>query len=104
MGTVFPSNASVTLSLTRRESALALKDVCERHRTPLKAAAIQFPLAHPAVTTVLSGAGSRAEFDENRRMFDFDIPAPLWDELRMEGSIRSDAPTPIGAGTLSPSA
>lgn len=88
----------------RLDRALALNALCDRHHTPLKAAAIQFPLAHPAVSTVLSGARTRAEFDENRQMLEFDVPAALWEELRGEGLIRPDAPTPADAGARSSAA
>lgn len=59
-----------------------LRGVCERHGVPLKAAAIQFPLTHPAVTCVVAGARSAAEVEENVRMFELDIPGALWSELR----------------------
>ena len=47
----------------------------------LKAAAIQFPLRHPAVASVLTGCRSVRELDENVRMFQAPIPSALWDEL-----------------------
>jgi D-threo-aldose 1-dehydrogenase len=58
-----------------------LREVCARHEVPLKAAAIQFPLQHDAVTTVLSGCRSVAELEENVRMLEVQIPAALWEEL-----------------------
>jgi len=61
---------------------------------PLKAAAIQFPLGHPAVATVLTGVRSVAELDENVRMFRFEIPRDLWQELRAEGLLPPEAPVP----------
>jgi D-threo-aldose 1-dehydrogenase len=59
-----------------------LRAICERRGIPLKAAAIQFPLRHPAVTCVVVGARSAAEVEENVRMFEMDIPGALWSELR----------------------
>lgn len=76
------------------ERAQRLEAVCQRHDVPLKAAALQFPLAHPAVTTVLTGARSVAELDENGKMFRHEIPASLWSELRAEGLLPEEAPLP----------
>lgn len=58
-----------------------LHATCERHGVELKAAAIQFPLRHPAVASVLTGCRSVAEVEENVRMFQVPIPDALWPEL-----------------------
>ena len=63
------------------ERALELEAVCSRRGVDLKAAAIQFPLRHPAVASVLTGCRSVAEVEENVRMFETPIPDTLWDEL-----------------------
>jgi D-threo-aldose 1-dehydrogenase len=63
------------------ERALALKSICERHGVPLRAAAIQFPLRHPAVTCVLVGARSPEEVDDAVAMSSVEIPDALWEEL-----------------------
>jgi D-threo-aldose 1-dehydrogenase len=76
------------------DKALRIKTVCDRHNVPLKAAAIQFPLGHPAVATVLAGSRSVAEVDENAAMLRHPIPADLWAELRHEGLIAPHVPTP----------
>ncbi|CAA9217281.1 MAG: L-fuco-beta-pyranose dehydrogenase [uncultured Chloroflexi bacterium] len=76
------------------EKAQRLKAVCDRHDTPLMAAAIQFPAAHPAVATVLTGVRSVAELEENERMARHAVPAALWASLREEGLIAEEAPTP----------
>ncbi|HEY3230221.1 MAG TPA: aldo/keto reductase, partial [Roseiflexaceae bacterium] len=78
------------------DKARRLDAICRRHNVPLKAAAIQFPLGHPAVVSVLSGARSVAELDENIAMFQTPIPAALWDDLRAEGLLDEAAPTPQG--------
>lgn len=74
--------------------ARAIDAVCQRHGVPIKAAALQFPLGHPAVATVLAGARSPEEVAENVAMQGFPIPAALWDELRAEGLIAPEAPAP----------
>jgi D-threo-aldose 1-dehydrogenase len=76
------------------DKARRLDAVCQRHGVPLKAAAIQFPLGHPAVVSVLSGARSTAELEENIAAFRVPIPAALWDDLRREGLLGEDVPTP----------
>jgi D-threo-aldose 1-dehydrogenase len=76
------------------ERAQRLRAVCVSHRVPLKAAAIQFPLAHPAITSLLVGPRSAAELEENLALLSVDIPAVLWEELRVEGLLPQEAPTP----------
>jgi len=63
------------------ERAAQLNAICKRHGVDLKAAAIQFPLRHPAVACVLTGCRSVAEVEENVRMFQTPVPDTLWDEL-----------------------
>jgi D-threo-aldose 1-dehydrogenase len=72
-----------------------LAEVCQRHGVPLKAAALQFPIAHPCVAAVLTGVRSRAELDENVELFDLPIPRELWRELKVEGLLADDASTPV---------
>lgn len=76
------------------ERAQRIQRVCDRHAVPLMAAAIQFPLAHPAVATVLTGVRSPAEMEENERMFRRPIPAALWQELRHQNLLPEEAPLP----------
>jgi D-threo-aldose 1-dehydrogenase len=76
------------------ERVRALEKTCARHDVPLKAAAIQFPLGHPAVTAVVVGARSPEEVEENDAMFRFNIPAALWSDLRAQGLLPAHVPTP----------
>jgi D-threo-aldose 1-dehydrogenase len=76
------------------ERARRIAGVCERHNVPLKAAALQFPLAHPAVTSLLLGARSVAELEENLTLLRIELPAELWTELRREALLPAEAPTP----------
>ena len=71
-----------------------IETVCRRHRVPLAAAALQFPLAHPAVRAVIPGARSAAEVRQNLKLLRTPLPAALWDDLRSAALLRSDAPTP----------
>jgi len=61
--------------------AQALEGLCREHGVPLKAAALQFPLRHPAVASVLTGARSVAELEENAALLDVAIPDALWAAL-----------------------
>jgi D-threo-aldose 1-dehydrogenase len=76
------------------ERVQRIEAACGRYGTPLKAAALQFPLAHPAVAAVIPGARSPEEVDENAAMVAFEIPGDFWSELRDEGLIPDAAPTP----------
>lgn len=78
--------------------ATRLETVCGRHGVPLAAAAIQFPLAHPAVVSVIPGALSPAEVDANAAHLRRSIPAALWQDLRQEGLIDPAAPVPAALG------
>jgi D-threo-aldose 1-dehydrogenase len=70
--------------------------VCERHGVSMAAAAVQFPLAHSAVSTVLLGARSSVELHEDLSLAGAPLPAQLWVELRDEGLLAVDAPVPGG--------
>jgi D-threo-aldose 1-dehydrogenase len=63
------------------DRARVLAATCEHHGVPLRAAALQFPLRHPAVTSVLAGARSVQELDDCLTQMACDIPAELWAEL-----------------------
>jgi D-threo-aldose 1-dehydrogenase len=76
------------------ERARRLAAVCERHGVPLRAAAIQFPLAHPAVRSLIAGVRRIDHLDEYPEMMRRPIPADLWAELRSEGLIPDEAPVP----------
>ena len=71
-----------------------ISEVCQRHGVPLRAAAIQFPLAHPAVVSLVAGVRSVGHLDEYPSFARLEVPTGLWDELRAEGLLRDDAPTP----------
>lgn len=74
--------------------ARAIAAACERHGTTLPAAAIAFPLAHPAVVSVCVGARSARQMEQNAELSRQPIPADLWSELKAEGLLREDAPVP----------
>jgi len=75
------------------ERTARIEAVCERQAVPLRAAALQFPLAHPAVDVVLVGARSAAEWLDALSMVQHPIPAAFWLDLREAGLLPDDAPT-----------
>ena len=94
-GDVFPPPHPFRLGLADvLDRARQIKAVCDRHGVPLKAAALQFGLAHPAVAATIPGPRSPAEVEENVRMVGHPIPADLWAELKAAQLIPGDAPEP----------
>ena len=76
------------------DRATRLAEVCDSFGVSLAAAALQFPLGHPAVAAVLTGARSTREVDENVHSMRSQIPSELWDALTEKGLLRADAPRP----------
>jgi len=76
------------------DRARRLAVVCDRHAVPLRAAAIQFPLAHPAVRSLIAGVRRIDHLDEHPELMRLPIPADLWTDLRAEGLIPAEAPVP----------
>jgi D-threo-aldose 1-dehydrogenase len=76
------------------ERAGAIEDVCAEFGVPLRAAALQFPLAHEAVAVVVAGARSAAEWSDCAAMMDHPIPAEFWLALKERGLLPPEAPTP----------
>jgi D-threo-aldose 1-dehydrogenase len=76
------------------ERAARLAAACDRHGVTLRTAAIQFPLAHPAVTGLIAGVRTAAHLDEYPAAMRGAVPPELWDELRSEGLISALVPTP----------
>ncbi|HEY6796758.1 MAG TPA: aldo/keto reductase [Kineosporiaceae bacterium] len=76
------------------ERATRIARVCEAHGTTLPAAAIAFPLGHPAVVNVTLGMESPDQVARNAALQGASIPAALWADLMSEGLLRPDSPTP----------
>lgn len=76
------------------ERALHLKSLADRHGTTLRAAALAFCAAHPAVASVLVGTRSAAEVHDCADQFETAVPAAFWQELRDTGLLPADAPVP----------
>lgn len=74
-----------------------LEALCARHQVPLAAAALQFPLAHPAVASVIPGLASVAQVEQTLGFYRTRIPPAFWAELRQSGLIAVGSPLPEGA-------
>lgn len=90
-----------TLTYDYREADAAVVDrlrrieaVCGRHGVPFQAAAIRFPLAHPAVRSAVLGMSRPERVAENLAWADAAIPVALWDDLKAERLLAEAAPTP----------
>jgi D-threo-aldose 1-dehydrogenase len=70
----------------------AMEHVCAAHGVPLQAAALQFPMFHPAVAAIIPGAHDSAILRHNPENFQLPISPRLWHDLKAEGLIRPDAP------------
>lgn len=71
-----------------------IEQVCGAHGVSLQAAALQFPLGHPAVVSVIPGGARAKEVTQNIKAFVEPIPARLWQDLQAEELVRGDAPVP----------
>ena len=71
-----------------------IERICVTHKVRLAEAALSFPLGHPAVVSVIPGGQSSHEVIRNAETLRTPIPAALWDELKADGLLREDAPTP----------
>ena len=76
------------------ERTAAIETVCARHGVPLAAAALQFPLHHPAVASVVVGHERAPEVTRNIALLEFPMPRALWSELKERALIPPEAPTP----------
>ncbi|MFF9179119.1 aldo/keto reductase [Streptomyces sp. NPDC014793] len=74
-----------------------LKALTDRHGISIKAAALQFSLAHPVTAAAIPGASRPGRIAEDTAALDESIPAAFWTELRAGGLVSPAAPLPDGA-------
>lgn len=77
-----------------RARVAAIEAVCTRHDVPLRRAALQFPLGHPAVASLVMGAVSAGEVEDQIAELSAAVPAALWTELKTQGLLGADVPVP----------
>jgi D-threo-aldose 1-dehydrogenase len=76
------------------DKVAAIEAVCGAHGVPLPAAALQFPLAHPLVASVIPGLDSPERVEQALALYRHPIPAALWRDLKDKGLLRENAPSP----------
>ncbi|KAA6211044.1 aldo/keto reductase [Streptomyces filamentosus] len=74
-----------------------LKALADRHGVSIKAAALQFSLAHPASAAVIPGATRPSRIAEDTAALDESVPAAFWTDLRTAGLVSPAAPLPNDA-------
>ena len=72
----------------------AIERICQAHSVPLAAAALRFPLAHPAIAGAVVGARTAREVNASQSLLAHPIPPALWTDLKSERLIAAGAPTP----------
>ncbi|MEH7513775.1 aldo/keto reductase [Gottfriedia acidiceleris] len=72
-----------------------IKGIANRHGISVKAAALQFSLANPAVATVIPGASKPERITEDQAALNEVIPATFWHEMREQKLVSENAPLPI---------
>ncbi len=71
-----------------------IERVCAEYDVPLPAAALQFVVAHPAIPSFIAGTRTVEQLTQNLAWFSHPIPAGFWSDLKRNGLLREDAPTP----------
>jgi D-threo-aldose 1-dehydrogenase len=90
-GATFDYQPASTATLDKVQRITTL---CKRHGVELPAAALQFPLAHPRVASIVAGATKASEVRANLAMMTTPIPTDLWLELKHEKLLDEAAPVP----------
>ncbi|MCX5514376.1 pyridoxal 4-dehydrogenase [Kaistia algarum] len=76
------------------ERVRRIEAICAAHKVSLPAAALQFPLGHPSVASVIPGARSVGELEQNLAFLKEPVPPALWTDLKAAGLIEPTAPVP----------
>ncbi|MFS0749340.1 aldo/keto reductase [Oceanobacillus sp. 1P07AA] len=77
-----------------KKQAQQLKQIADKHGISLKAAALQFSTAHPAVSAVIPGSTRPSRIKEDLSAMQESIPAAFWQELISKGLVSEKAPLP----------
>ena len=72
----------------------AIAAVCDAHKVPLAAAALQFPVAHPLVSSIIPGPRNCDELNQIMEWWNTKIPPALWSDLKSAGLLDAGAPVP----------
>lgn len=77
-----------------KHQVAAIEAICQAHNTSLAQAALHFPLGHPSVVSVIPGGQMPDEVLRNVMTFARDVPPALWQALKAQGLLHSQAPVP----------
>ena len=77
------------------EKVEKIKNLADRHGISIKAAALQFSLANPAVAAVVPGASKPERIAEDKAALNTVIPVAFWEEMREQKLVAANAPLPI---------
>ncbi|MCL1077941.1 aldo/keto reductase [Parashewanella spongiae] len=69
-----------------------LEAICDEYQVPLAAAALQFPIAHPAVVSVIPGLGELKRIQQSIDLFNYNIPSQFWQTIREQGLVTETSP------------
>ncbi|MCI2283989.1 aldo/keto reductase [Colwellia sp. MSW7] len=86
-----PASESIIKTVAR------IEDICQEFNVPLASAALQFPLAHPAVVSVIPGLSSASRVETTVAQMQINIPTEFWLALQNAGLLYPDVPVPKGA-------
>ena len=92
-GTTFEYEEASAEQVAARDRLLA---IAKSHGVDLRAAALQFCAAHPVVASVIAGTKNPERVKQNVALMEQSIPAAFWQELKHEGVLPDNAPTPAG--------
>ncbi len=76
------------------EKTRRIKTITDSYGVPLHVAAQHFARSHPAISALIIGSIKPGEADDNRAVWDAEIPAQLWADIRAAGLVESGAPLP----------
>jgi D-threo-aldose 1-dehydrogenase len=76
------------------ERVSQIEAICRRHRVPLPAAALQFLLAHPAISSHIPGTRTLEQLEQVLALVSHPIEPAFWEDLKAAGLLRKDAPVP----------
>ena len=69
--------------------AQQIRQICDKHQIDMRAAALQYPLLHPVVVSVIPGSASLLELEANLDLVSAPIPVALWSDLDAAGLARA---------------
>lgn len=79
------------------ERVKKIEAVCADYNVPLPAAALQFVVAHPAISSFCAGTRNVSQLQQNLKWFTHPIPEDFWAKLKSSGLLAERAPVPAMA-------